>query len=61
VENVHHLHIWQLDENRNTLESHIVLKENADIYQVKKALKQMLHDQFEIEHSTLEMEYLLCE
>lgn len=61
VENVHHVHIWQLDENRNALEAHVVLKEKTDIDQAKKALKQMLHDQFEIEHSTLEMEYVSCE
>jgi cobalt-zinc-cadmium efflux system protein len=61
VENVHHVHIWQLDENRNALEAHVVLGEKTDIDQAKKALKQMLQDQFEIEHSTLEMEYVSCE
>lgn len=60
VENVHHVHIWQLDEHRNALEAHVVLSKNAEMDDLKTRLKQMLHDKFEIEHSTLEFENKKC-
>lgn len=58
VENVHHVHIWQLDEHRNALEAHVVVKKHSleDIEKIKTALKQLLHDTYQIEHSTLETE-----
>ena len=60
VNNVHHVHVWQLDEHRNALEAHVVLEESIDMDTLKIRLKQLLHDQFEIEHSTLEFEYKKC-
>jgi cobalt-zinc-cadmium efflux system protein len=60
VINVHHVHAWQLDEHRNALEAHVVLREDIDMDALKSRLKKLLHDQFEIEHSTLEFEYKKC-
>lgn len=60
VAGVHHVHIWQLDEHRNALEAHIVLVENSDMDELKMHLKKILHDKFEIEHSTLEFENKRC-
>jgi cobalt-zinc-cadmium efflux system protein len=61
VAGVHHVHIWQLDEHRNALEAHIVLVENSDMDELKMHLKKILHDKFEIEHSTLEFENKRCQ
>lgn len=60
VNNVHHVHVWQLDEHRNALEAHVVLSEGADMDGLKSRLKEMLHDKYEIEHSTLEFEKTNC-
>lgn len=60
VKNIHHVHVWQLDEHRNALEAHVVLNENAEMDDLKSRLKKMLHDRFEIEHSTLEFENMTC-
>ena len=60
VAGVHHVHIWQLDEHRNALEAHVVLGESAEMDGLKTCLKQMLHDKFKIEHSTLEFENKSC-
>lgn len=59
VKNVHHVHIWQLDEHHNALEAHVVSEaaQLADIEATKVRLKQLLSDQFEIGHSTLEFEH----
>jgi len=61
VKNVHHMHVWQLDEQRNALECHVVLDENEDMDDLKHRLKKMLHDEYHIEHSTLEFEENACE
>ena len=60
VRNVHHVHVWQLDEHRNALEAHVVLSESAEMDDLKNRLKKILHDRFEIEHSTLEFENSSC-
>jgi cobalt-zinc-cadmium efflux system protein len=59
VREIHHLHIWQLDEDHCSLEAHIVVDANtsmSDLEELKMYLKKLLHDQFRIEHSTLEFE-----
>jgi cobalt-zinc-cadmium efflux system protein len=60
VQNAHHVHIWQLDEQRNALEAHIVISGDTDMDTVKVSIKAMLHDKFHIDHSTLEFENVSC-
>ena len=60
VVNVHHVHVWQLDEHRNALEAHVLIASVANIEDVKTALKGLLNN-FAITHSTLEFEYSGCE
>ncbi len=60
VLNVHHVHVWQLDEHRNALEAHVVLEKDTDMDALKRCLKKLLQDKFEIEHSTLEFENNTC-
>lgn len=60
VAGVHHVHIWQLDEHRNALEAHVVLEEDTGMDDLKVRLKKLLHDQYKIEHSTLEFENINC-
>lgn len=58
VKGVHHVHLWQMDENTAALEAHIVLTsgpwERVEV--IKAELKAMLEDTFAITHSTLEFE-----
>ncbi len=58
VENVHHVHIWQLDEHRTALEAHVVVHNHTlpEIEHIKTTLKTILTQQFQIAHSTLEIE-----
>ncbi len=60
VSNIHHVHIWQLDEHRNALEAHVVLQNDAHMDEVKLSLKQILKEKFQIQHSTLEFENTHC-
>ncbi len=60
VSNVHHLHIWQLDEHKNALEAHVVITDFGETEQIKAALKDALEKRFAITHSTLEFEIDRC-
>ncbi len=60
VSNVHHVHIWQLDEHENALEAHVVIDDFARTEQIKSALKAELEQRFSITHSTLEFETEHC-
>ena len=60
VRNVHHVHIWQLDEHENALEAHVVINDFMQTEQIKVALKAELEQQFSIVHSTLEFEIDHC-
>ncbi|MEE3165166.1 MAG: cation diffusion facilitator family transporter [Pseudomonadota bacterium] len=60
VEDVHHIHVWNLDEQRVALEAHVVtgaesLKDNATI---KETIKKSLQEKYDINHSTLEFEHM---
>lgn len=62
VQDIHHIHVWRLDEHNILLESHVVIdKDNLNkMEQIKKAVKELLGDQFNIHHSTLEFEFKPC-
>lgn len=60
VANVHHVHIWQLDEQRNALEAHVVLENCEAMNDVKLQIKQLLLEKFQIAHTTLEIENYPC-
>lgn len=56
---IHHIHIWNLDEHRTALEAHITVSNNTNIDQIEKMknqIKAMLRNDFQIHHATLEFE-----
>lgn len=61
VINVHHVHIWQIDEYKNALEGHVVIDDFTDMEPAKAELKVELEQRFNITHSTLEFEIVRCE
>ena len=60
VVEIHHIHIWQLDEHRNAIETHVQIKDFNRFQEIKENLKHMLKEQFSITHSTLEFEINHC-
>ncbi len=60
VSNVHHVHIWQMDEHNNSLEAHVVIGDFSETETIKAALKAELGQRFNITHSTLEFEIDRC-
>jgi len=58
VEDIHHVHIWQLDEHTRSMEAHIVTAETDTPTReaIKRRIKAHLAERFNIGHSTLEFE-----
>jgi cobalt-zinc-cadmium efflux system protein len=58
VLDVHHLHAWQLDEQHRAAEAHVVVaRDDLDsAARVKRDLRALLADRFDISHATLELE-----
>ena len=58
VTEVHHVHLWQMEEHEVALDTHVVVEETAwdRLEDVKRAIKARLKDEFDIGHSTLEFE-----
>ncbi|MFW2440132.1 MAG: cation diffusion facilitator family transporter [Arenicellales bacterium] len=61
VSNIHHVHLWRLDEHRNALESHVVINDFSKTESIKRELKSEIEKKFSISHSTLEFEIDHCE
>ncbi len=55
---VHHVHVWEIDEHRRSLEAHVVIDPDdaGRIEAIKKRLKERLAARYHIGHSTLEFE-----
>ncbi len=56
VEDVHHVHLWGFDENRVSLEAHLVLATDAPATAAKSAVRQLLRERYNVTHVTLETE-----
>lgn len=56
VVSVHDLHIWSLSANRTALSAHLVLHDMGDWPHALSRMRQMLADDFHIEHVTLQPE-----
>ncbi|MDF1619140.1 cation diffusion facilitator family transporter [Pseudothioclava nitratireducens] len=56
IASVHHVHLWQIDEARNSFEAHLVLEDGADFTAVIARAKAMLAEEFGLLHVTLEPE-----
>ena len=60
VDNIHHLHVWQLNDTEIHLEAHIDLKKDLVLSQVCRVISdinQMLKEVFRITHTTLQPEF----
>lgn len=63
VESVHHLHVWSVASDVTALSAHVVVRQESlqDAQVEGNEIKQLLHERFDIEHATLELEAYPCE
>ena len=61
VTEIHHVHVWGLTPQHPMLTMHVVLGESpVDPTPVVRNIKSVLHDEFAIDHSTIEVEFGEC-
>lgn len=63
VKNIHHIHLWKLNDNDTHFEAHIEV-ENMLVSQtceIQKLITMELHKRFDINHVTLQFECDLCQ
>ncbi len=61
---VHHIHIWNIGSEKCALSAHVVLNEEQSLHDaqsVAKAIKGLLAHDFDIAHTTLELECHACD
>ncbi len=59
VIDLHHIHVWDLDENHKAMEAHLVVSQDlsmSEMEALKRKAKHLLNTDFDIRHSTLETE-----
>ena len=58
VGDVHHVHVWAIDEEQRALEAHVVTADpSPGVSEALKArIKALLRERFDISHTTLELE-----
>ncbi len=60
LKNIHHIHVWNLTDKLIHFECHIDLEEDLRVSETDKiidSVSKILHDEFEIEHVTIQFEY----
>ncbi|WP_347840338.1 cation diffusion facilitator family transporter [uncultured Draconibacterium sp.] len=63
IDNIHHIHVWKLDDTQIHLEAHINLAKNITMKQlmeVRAQAEEVLHQKFGIAHITLQAGYKCC-
>jgi cobalt-zinc-cadmium efflux system protein len=56
VEDVHDLHVWTITSGRDALSAHVRHGREASPAQLLRSLRSKLHDQFGVDHLTIQME-----
>jgi cobalt-zinc-cadmium efflux system protein len=60
IKNIHHIHLWRLNDKEVHLEAHLDFYENLTLQEansVTQTIESVLHDHFGIEHTTFQCEY----
>ncbi len=63
VENIHHVHVWRLDDKNILLEAHVDLKNDVPVSEadrIRAKIADILSCKFGIEHVTFQMEFNSC-
>ncbi|HMU44526.1 MAG TPA: cation diffusion facilitator family transporter [Ignavibacteriaceae bacterium] len=62
VKNIHHIHLWKLNDNDTHFEAHIEVEDMvvSKTAEIQKLIEHELHDRYEINHTTLQFECDKC-
>jgi cobalt-zinc-cadmium efflux system protein len=57
VTEVHDLHIWEVTSGFPSLSAHVLVGRDTDCHDVRRTLERILHEEFEIDHTTLQVDH----
>ena len=57
VVEVHDLHVWTITSGFTALSAHVLVRPGEDCHGRRRELERMLHDEFGIEHTTLQVDH----
>ena len=60
VDNLHHVHIWQVNDKEFLFEGHVDIKQDMNLSKVEKIrsdINSILSNEFGINHTTIQIEY----
>jgi cobalt-zinc-cadmium efflux system protein len=57
VVEVHDLHVWEVTSGFPALSAHVLVGRETDCHATREALQRLLHTDFEIDHTTLQVEH----
>ena len=56
VVDIHDLHVWTLTSGMDVVSAHLMIEDDADPHATLDSARQLLQDDFKIEHATLQVE-----
>jgi cobalt-zinc-cadmium efflux system protein len=57
VREVHDLHVWEVTSGFPALSAHVLVEPDADCHAKRRELAELLHDRFDIDHTTLQVDH----
>jgi len=57
VVEIHDLHVWTITSGFPALSAHVLVRPGDDCHARRRELERVLHDEFEIEHTTLQVDH----
>ena len=57
VVEVHDLHVWEVTSGFPALSAHVRVTRDSDCHEARRRLERLLHERFDIGHTTLQMEH----
>jgi len=57
VVEVHDLHVWTITSGFTALSAHVLVRPGEDCHGRRRELERMVHDEFAIEHTTLQVDH----
>jgi cobalt-zinc-cadmium efflux system protein len=57
VVEVHDLHVWEVTSGFPALSAHVTVGRDTDCHAARLTLQTLLHDRFQIEHTTLQVDH----
>ena len=58
VVEVHDLHVWEVTSGFPAMSAHVLVGRDTDCHETRRELEHVLHDDFHIEHTTLQVEHV---